>query len=123
MTLGEVKQLNAELQQQIQEVFEELTHQVQEKDSLASELHVRHVAIEQLLKNYSKLPCLQMGRTGLKSHLPINNWTQLTLTSHALPFFGLLGMLTLKKLKKVMVNYFMVIKFAKIKAVFNMFAK
>uniref|UniRef100_A0A452E4T7 Chromosome 21 open reading frame 91 n=1 Tax=Capra hircus TaxID=9925 RepID=A0A452E4T7_CAPHI len=73
MTLGEVKQLNAELQQQIQEVFEELTHQVQEKDSLASELHVRHVAIEQLLKNYSKLPCLQMGRTGLKSHLPINN--------------------------------------------------
>ncbi|KAJ8793228.1 hypothetical protein J1605_000223 [Eschrichtius robustus] len=73
MTLGEVKQLNAELRQQIQEVFEELAHQVQEKDSLASELHVRHIAIEQLLKNYSKLPCLQMGRTGMKSHLPINN--------------------------------------------------
>ncbi|KAM5334751.1 protein EURL homolog isoform 1-T1 [Glossophaga mutica] len=73
MTFGEVKQLNAKLQQQIQEVFEELTHQVQEKDSLASELHVRHVAIGQLLKNYSKLPCLQVGRTGLKSHLPINN--------------------------------------------------
>ncbi|KAB1283431.1 Protein EURL-like protein [Camelus dromedarius] len=73
MTLGEVKQLNAELQQQIQEVFEELAHQVQEKDSLASQLHVRHVAIEQLLKNYSKLPCLQVGRTGMKSHLPINN--------------------------------------------------
>lgn len=33
MTLGEVKQLNAKLRQQIQEVFEELTHQVQEKDS------------------------------------------------------------------------------------------
>lgn len=73
MTFGEVKQLNAKLRQQIQEVFEELTHQVQEKDSLASELHVRHVAIEQLLKNYSKLPCLQVGRTGVKSHLPINN--------------------------------------------------
>ncbi|XP_004462694.2 protein EURL homolog [Dasypus novemcinctus] len=73
MTLGEVERLNAKLQQQIQEVFEELTHQVQEKDSLASELHVRHVAIEQLLKNYSKLPCLQVGRTGIKSHLPINN--------------------------------------------------
>ncbi|KAI5940277.1 Protein EURL [Manis javanica] len=60
MTLREVKQLNAKLQQQIQEVFEELTHQVQEKDSLASELHVRHIAIEQLLKNYSKLPCVQI---------------------------------------------------------------
>lgn len=73
MTLGEVKQLNAKLRQQIQEVFEELTHQVQEKDSLASELHVRHVAIEQLLKNYSKLPCRQVSRIGMKSHLPINN--------------------------------------------------
>ncbi|XP_051047739.1 protein EURL homolog [Phodopus roborovskii] len=73
MTLDEVEQLNTKLQQQIQEVFEELTHQVQEKDSLASELHVRHVAIEQLLKNYSKLPCLQVGRAGTRSHLPINN--------------------------------------------------
>uniref|UniRef100_A0A8C7BWN0 Chromosome 21 open reading frame 91 n=4 Tax=Neovison vison TaxID=452646 RepID=A0A8C7BWN0_NEOVI len=73
MTLGEVKQLKAKLRQEIQEVFEELTHQVQEKDSLASELHVRHVAIEQLLKNCSKLPCLQVGRTGMKSHLPMNN--------------------------------------------------
>nr|XP_045006487.1 protein EURL homolog isoform X2 [Jaculus jaculus] len=72
MTLAEVEQLNAKLQQQIQ-VFEELTLQVQEKDSLASELHVRHVAIEQLHKNHSKLPCLQVGRAGMKSHLPINN--------------------------------------------------
>ncbi|XP_054985550.1 protein EURL homolog isoform X2 [Sorex araneus] len=56
-----------------EQVFEELTHQVQEKDSLASELHVRHVAIEQLLKNYSKLPCRQVGRTGMKSHSPVNN--------------------------------------------------
>nr|XP_042115432.1 protein EURL homolog isoform X1 [Peromyscus maniculatus bairdii] len=73
MTLEEVEELNSRLQQQIQGVFEELTHQVQEKDSLASELHVRHVAIEQLLKNYSKLPCLQVGRAGARSHLPINN--------------------------------------------------
>ncbi|KFO24149.1 protein EURL homolog [Fukomys damarensis] len=67
MTLDEVKQLNTKLQQQIQEVFEELTHQVQEKDSLTSQRHVRHVAIEQLLKNYSKLPCLQVGRTGMNN--------------------------------------------------------
>ncbi|XP_041534562.1 protein EURL homolog isoform X1 [Microtus oregoni] len=73
MTLGEVEQLNTKLQQQIQEVFEELSQQVQEKDSLASELHVRHVAIEQLLKNYSKLPCLQVGRAGTRSHLSMNN--------------------------------------------------
>ncbi|KAJ7402856.1 hypothetical protein WISP_52541 [Willisornis vidua] len=55
----------------IEDVFEELTQQVQEKDSLASELNVRHIAIEQLLKNYSKLPCLQMGRAGMKSNVPI----------------------------------------------------
>lgn len=53
------------------DVFEELTQQVQEKDSLASELNVRHIAIEQLLKNCSKLPCLQMGRAGMKSNVPI----------------------------------------------------
>uniref|UniRef100_A0ABK0LXG3 Similar to human chromosome 21 open reading frame 91 n=1 Tax=Rattus norvegicus TaxID=10116 RepID=A0ABK0LXG3_RAT len=73
MTLAEVVQLSTKLRQQIQEVFEELTHQVQEKDSLASELHVRHVAIEQLLKNCSKLPCLQVGRTGTRPHLSTNN--------------------------------------------------
>ncbi|XP_021517340.1 protein EURL homolog isoform X2 [Meriones unguiculatus] len=73
MTLDEVEQLNAKLQQQIQEVFEELAHQVQEKDSLASELHVRHVAIGQLLKNCSKLPCLQVGRAGTRPHLPMND--------------------------------------------------
>ncbi|XP_005375638.1 PREDICTED: protein EURL homolog [Chinchilla lanigera] len=67
MTLDEVKQLNMKLRQQIQEVFEELTHQVQEKDSLKSQLHVRHIAIEQLLRNCSKLPCLQVGRAGMSS--------------------------------------------------------
>ncbi|NWU07794.1 EURL protein, partial [Cephalopterus ornatus] len=71
MTPGELKQLNEKLLKQIQDVFEELTQQVQEKDSLASELNVRHIAIEQLLKNYSKLPCLQMGRAGMKSNVPI----------------------------------------------------
>ncbi|XP_015151242.1 protein EURL isoform X1 [Gallus gallus] len=71
MTTGELKQLNEKLLKQIQDVFEELTQQVQEKDSLASELNVRHIAIEQLLKNCSKLPCLQMGRAGMKSNVPI----------------------------------------------------
>ncbi|XP_062982818.1 protein EURL homolog isoform X2 [Elgaria multicarinata webbii] len=54
-----------------QYVFEELTKQVQEKDSLASQLNVRHIAIEQLLKNCSKLPCLQMGRAAMKSNISI----------------------------------------------------
>ncbi|NXN79528.1 EURL protein, partial [Bombycilla garrulus] len=71
MTLGELKQLNEKLLKQIQDVFEELTRQVQEKDSLASELNVRHIAIEQLLKNCSKLPCLQVGRAGMKSNVPL----------------------------------------------------
>ncbi|XP_020851720.1 protein EURL homolog isoform X2 [Phascolarctos cinereus] len=73
MSLGEVEQLNEKLHQQIQEIFEQLTYQVQEKDSLASELHVRHIAIEQLLKNHSKLPCLQAGRQGTKCNLSISN--------------------------------------------------
>ena len=46
------------------EVFEELTVAVQEKDSLASELHVRHIAIEQLFKNCAKLPWLNISRAG-----------------------------------------------------------
>ncbi|XP_053263165.1 protein EURL homolog [Podarcis raffonei] len=71
MTLAEVEQLNGKLLQQIQDVFEELTKQVQEKDSLASQLNVRHIAIEQLLKNCSKLPCLQMGRAAMKSNISI----------------------------------------------------
>ncbi|KAG7282655.1 hypothetical protein CRUP_017581 [Coryphaenoides rupestris] len=45
-----------------EQVFEELTAAVQEKDSLASELHVRHVAIEQLFKNCAKLPWLHISR-------------------------------------------------------------
>ncbi|XP_053164714.1 protein EURL homolog isoform X2 [Hemicordylus capensis] len=71
MTLGEVEQLYGKLLKQIQDVFEELTKQVQEKDSLASQLNVRHIAIEQLLKNCSKLPCLQMGRAAMKSNISI----------------------------------------------------
>lgn len=49
------------------EVFEELTAAVQEKDALASELHVRHVAIEQLFKNCAKLPWLHISRAGVKA--------------------------------------------------------
>ncbi|XP_062982817.1 protein EURL homolog isoform X1 [Elgaria multicarinata webbii] len=71
MTLEEVEQLNGKLLKQVQDVFEELTKQVQEKDSLASQLNVRHIAIEQLLKNCSKLPCLQMGRAAMKSNISI----------------------------------------------------
>ncbi|XP_067350587.1 protein EURL homolog isoform X2 [Channa argus] len=48
-------------------VFEELTVAVQEKDSLASELHVRHIAIEQLFKNCAKLPWLHISRAGVKA--------------------------------------------------------
>ncbi|KAM4795247.1 protein EURL homolog [Rhinophrynus dorsalis] len=73
MSREELENLNENLLRQIKDVFEDLTAVVQEKDSLSSELHVRHVAIEQLLKNCSKLPCLQMGRSGLKANVPINN--------------------------------------------------
>ncbi|KAH0624900.1 hypothetical protein JD844_032795 [Phrynosoma platyrhinos] len=71
MTLREVEQLNEMLLKQVQDVFEELIEQVKEKDSLASQLNGRHIAIEQLLKNCSKLPCLQMGRAGMKSNMSI----------------------------------------------------
>ncbi|KAM9384967.1 protein EURL homolog [Pholidichthys leucotaenia] len=67
MSVHELHQLNAQLLMQIQKVFEELTVAVQEKDSLASELHVRHVAIEQLFKNCSKLPWLHISRAGVKA--------------------------------------------------------
>ncbi|XP_068126674.1 protein EURL homolog isoform X2 [Hyperolius riggenbachi] len=73
MSTEELGRLNERLLQQIQDVFEDLSCVVQEKDALSSELHVRHVAIEQLLKNCSKLPCLQMGRAGLKANMTINN--------------------------------------------------
>ncbi|XP_029957511.1 protein EURL homolog [Salarias fasciatus] len=65
MSVEELHQLNAQLLLQIQKVFEELTAAVQEKDSLASELHVRHVAIEQLFKNCAKLPWLHISRAGV----------------------------------------------------------
>ncbi|KAM7374812.1 hypothetical protein PAMP_007449 [Pampus punctatissimus] len=67
MSLDELHQLNAQLLMQIQKVFEELTSAVQEKDSLASELHVRHIAIEQLFKNCAKLPWLHISRAGVKA--------------------------------------------------------
>ncbi|XP_058883915.1 protein EURL homolog [Acipenser ruthenus] len=67
MSVEELVQLNEKLLRQIQVVFEELTQAVQNKDSLSSELHVRHIAIEQLFKNGSKLPWLPIGRAGIKS--------------------------------------------------------
>ncbi|XP_058886593.1 protein EURL homolog isoform X1 [Acipenser ruthenus] len=67
MSVEELVQLNEKLLRQIQVVFEELTQAVQDKDSLSSELHVRHIAIEQLFKNGSKLPWLPIGRAGIKS--------------------------------------------------------
>ncbi|XP_037543536.1 protein EURL homolog [Nematolebias whitei] len=67
MSVDELHQLNSQLLKQIQKVFEELTAAVQEKDALASELHVRHVAIEQLFKNCAKLPWLHISRAGVKA--------------------------------------------------------
>ncbi|XP_072515445.1 protein EURL homolog [Salminus brasiliensis] len=67
MSKEELHQLNSQLLLQIQKVFEELSVAVQEKDSLASQLHVRHIAIEQLFKNCAKLPWLQISRAGVKA--------------------------------------------------------
>ncbi|XP_034406146.1 protein EURL homolog [Cyclopterus lumpus] len=67
MSVDQLHQLNTQLLMQIQKVFEELTVAVQEKDSLASELHVRHIAIEQLFKNCAKLPWLHISRAGVKA--------------------------------------------------------
>ncbi|CAG5876311.1 protein EURL homolog [Menidia menidia] len=67
MSVDELHQLNGQLLKQVQNIFEELTAAVQEKDSLASELHVRHIAIEQLFKNCAKLPWLHISRAGLKA--------------------------------------------------------
>ncbi|XP_010869034.1 protein EURL homolog [Esox lucius] len=73
MSVDELHQLNGKLLQQIQKVFEELTEAVQEKDSLTSELHVRHIAIEQLFKNCAKLPWLQISRAGSGVQASSNN--------------------------------------------------
>ncbi|KAM3868622.1 protein EURL homolog [Diretmus argenteus] len=67
MSMDELHQRNGQLLLQIQKVFEDLTVAVQEKDSLASELHVRHIAIEQLFKNCAKLPWLHISRAGVKA--------------------------------------------------------
>ncbi|KAM9781783.1 protein EURL homolog [Syngnathus typhle] len=66
-SVDELHHLNTQLLMKIQKVFEELTAAVKEKDSLASELHVRHVAIEQLFKNCAKLPWLHISRAGIKT--------------------------------------------------------
>ncbi|XP_043924728.1 protein EURL homolog [Protopterus annectens] len=73
---AELRDLVEKLVTEVQEVFENLTHELQKKDSMASELHVRHIAIEQLFKNCSKLPWLQIGRAGVKPSVPVNNGNQ-----------------------------------------------
>ncbi|XP_061559309.1 protein EURL homolog [Phycodurus eques] len=73
MCVDELHHLNNQLLMKIQKVFEELTAAVQEKDSLASELHVRHVAIEQLFKNCAKLPWLHISRAGVKTSTSSSN--------------------------------------------------
>ncbi|XP_018425344.1 PREDICTED: protein EURL homolog [Nanorana parkeri] len=73
MGTEELGRLKEHFLRQIKDVFEELSSVVQEKDTLSSELNGRHIAIEQLLKNCSKLPCLQMGRAGMKVNMTINN--------------------------------------------------
>ncbi|XP_020564738.1 protein EURL homolog isoform X2 [Oryzias latipes] len=67
MSTDELHLLSSQLLKQIQNVFEQLTAAVQEKDALASELRVRHIAIEQLFKNCAKVPWLQISRAGFKA--------------------------------------------------------
>ncbi|XP_078264934.1 protein EURL homolog isoform X2 [Rhinoraja longicauda] len=73
MAMGELVMLNDQLLKQIKVVFEDLTAELEKKDSLSSELHVRYIAIEQLFKNSSKLPWLQIGRRGIKPSVPLDN--------------------------------------------------
>lgn len=73
MAMDELMVLNAQFLKQIKVVFEDLTRELETKDSLSSELHVRYIAIEQLFKNSSKLPWLQIGRRGVKPSVPLDN--------------------------------------------------
>ncbi|XP_059824973.1 protein EURL homolog isoform X1 [Hypanus sabinus] len=73
MSMEDLVMLNDQLLKQVKVVFEDLTQELEKKDSLSSELHVRYIAIEQLFKNRSKLPWLQIGRRGIKSSVPIDN--------------------------------------------------
>uniref|UniRef100_UPI00398F2D36 protein EURL homolog n=1 Tax=Pristiophorus japonicus TaxID=55135 RepID=UPI00398F2D36 len=73
MAVDELVPLNEQLLKQIKVVFEDLAQELEKKDSLASELHVRYIAIEQLFKNRAKLPWLQVGRGGIKPSVPLDN--------------------------------------------------
>ncbi|KAK7925423.1 hypothetical protein WMY93_007733 [Mugilogobius chulae] len=64
MSVDELHQLNGQLLIQIQKVFEELTEAVQEKDSLASELHVRHIAIDSCLRTVPSCPGYTLAEPG-----------------------------------------------------------
>ncbi|XP_067849469.1 protein EURL homolog [Heptranchias perlo] len=73
MAVDDLVPLNEQLLKQIKVVFEGLTQELEKKDSLASELHVRYIAIEQLFKNRSKLPWLRVGQGGIKPTVPLDN--------------------------------------------------
>ncbi|XP_041067716.1 protein EURL homolog isoform X1 [Carcharodon carcharias] len=73
MSVDDLLPLNEQLLKQIKVVFEDLAQELEKKDSLASELHVRYIAIEQLFKNRAKLPWLRLGRGGFKPSAPLDN--------------------------------------------------
>ncbi|XP_078089170.1 protein EURL homolog isoform X2 [Mustelus asterias] len=73
MSVDDLVSLNEQLLKQIKVVFEDLAQELEKKDSLASELHVRYIAIEQLFKNRAKLPWLRVGRGGIKPSAPLDN--------------------------------------------------
>ncbi|XP_038657310.1 protein EURL homolog isoform X1 [Scyliorhinus canicula] len=73
MSVDDLVPLNEQLLKQIKVVFEDLAQELEKKDSLASELHVRYIAIEQLFKNRAKLPWLRVGRGGIKPSAPLDN--------------------------------------------------
>ncbi|XP_067897366.1 protein EURL homolog [Heterodontus francisci] len=73
MVVDDLVSLNDQLVKQIKVVFEDLAQELEKKDSLASELHVRYIAIEQLFKNRAKLPWLRVGRGGVKPSAPLDN--------------------------------------------------
>ncbi|XP_020366630.1 protein EURL homolog [Rhincodon typus] len=73
MSVDDLVPLNEQLLKQIKVVFEDLAQELEKKDSLSSELHVRYIAIEQLFKNREKLPWLRVGQGGIKPNAPLDN--------------------------------------------------
>ncbi|XP_043557346.1 protein EURL homolog isoform X1 [Chiloscyllium plagiosum] len=73
MSVDDLVPLNEQLLKQIKVVFEDLAQELEKKDSLSSELHVRYIAIEQLFKNREKLPWLRVGQGGIKPNVPLDH--------------------------------------------------